>query len=76
MKPTKQERAERLEAKARRARAEALAITDEKVKKALRIHDLADDLSSQFDESDPSCAVADRISDDALGLLALLGAPL
>lgn len=69
-------RAEKLEAKARRARAEAAAVTDRKVWLALRIHDHAEELLEGADEADPSHDLADDALGSARALLNALGAPL
>lgn len=69
-------RAEKLEARARRARADAIAVTDENVRRALRIHDLATDLSLALDEADDGGATARVILDASEKLLSALGAPL
>lgn len=69
-------RAEKLEAKARRARAEAAAVTDRRVWLALRIYGHAEELLEGADAADESHEAANAIHELAETLLSRLGTPL
>ncbi len=72
----KAQKAEKWEAKARRARAEAAAVHDRKVWCALRMHDLACELAEALDKADDAGGMAHAFVDTTADLLEKLGAPL
>ena len=64
-----------LEAKVKRAKAERIAAEDKQVWRALRIADLADELTLELEEADEGGQLARVLQESAYKLLEKLGAP-